>query len=196
MKKLFLIFIALILSGCTDSKERLNAAWKKSYGIDYGKTYEFNQPLINEICEDFHKAQKANKNDWMCGYIQECQLFTSLYLFGLIGKEEMLSKIQKTYEKFLLENPWNEKNTFSYAALQYLQGNFSESEKILRPIFKKDFTYHYTRESFTNADVKNFFAGAMLGEIDLNDFKDTVYDEFGYISMFETKLIELLCATL
>lgn len=193
MKKILLIFIALILSGCTDSKERLNAAWKKSYGIDYGKTYEFNQPLINEICEDFHKVQKANKNDWMCGYIQECQLFTSLHLFGLIGKDEMLFKIQEIYDRF---NSLNEKNTFSYAVLQYLMGDFDESEKILRPIFKKDFTYHYTREDFSNADVKNFFAGAMLGEIDLNDLKGTIYDELGYISMFETKLIELLCATL
>lgn len=206
MKKYFLLIILIVSSFLCFScaKTELKAAWKKVEKIDYNESYSFNEALITEIRGDFERVQKANSKNWMCGYIQECQLLTVLYFWNLIEKDVMLSEIQNVYDSFFVKNSLNKKNTFSYAVLQYLKGNYAVSKKILEPIYKKNFKYNYTADTLSNADVKNFYAGLMLGEIDFNDFKGTIYEvcfedffkDDTFEKSFETRLIESLCATL
>lgn len=192
---LFLVLIALAFWGCDGTKSNLNAAWRKAEKIDYNEPYAYNEALINEIRADFQRVQKSNMHDWMNGYIQECQLLTGLYIRHLIEKDEMLQEIQVVYDRFLEKNSLNAQNTFSYAILQYLRGNRDESKKLLEPMYIRDYKYHFTRETLVDSDIKNFLCGALLGEIDVADFKGTVYDELGFVNGVEMCLIECLQVT-
>ena len=108
---------------------------------------------------------------------------------------EMLQEIQVVYDRFLEKNSLNAQNTFSYAILQYLRGNRDESKKLLEPMYIRDYKYHFTRETLVDSDIKNFLCGALLGEIDVADFRGTVYDELGFVNGVEMCLIECLQVT-
>lgn len=193
MKKLLLfafLYTSLFLSCKTEGKE-FYEIWEKEKKIDFTKNYFENEKLINEIREDYKRKQQNNENEWECGYIQECQFLVGLYSRNMLEEKDLLVKINEVYDRFLLKNPLNSKNSFSFAILLYLNGNRTESQKILKKIYISK--YEYNTDKVLNADIKNIVAGILLGEFDVNDLKNTIYENV--IDLSEKRLIEVFLQT-
>lgn len=134
----FIFVSSFILSSCNNTETKLRELWEIDETIDYVNFSEIDQRKFERVLSNFSRIAESNKNNWDCGFSQQCSLFRKLYFYDKINTVEFLENCIKIYESYPYITNEISIHSLGYGiALKYI-GNDIYANKIFQMLLEDE----------------------------------------------------------